>query len=319
MPSLPGFKRRPFSPPSTVIKLGLVVVAAGITGGVWQWQRQSGSNHTHLKANLAADPAPQAPANPPIEQVTVPGLPNPLRLLTALGASPAPPLEIPPLPMPQPLSPDEVWPAAPSQQPRPSFSDIDDVPWAAPILEDLAQRQFIKGFPDGTFRPNEPMTRAEFATQLSRLFVLVPQGARPITYTDVAPNHWAVPHIQAAVDKGFLTGYPDQTFRPEEQVTRLQVMLALANGLNLTSSSNPDRVLRDYLDANQVPPWAKPALIATLEANLVTRYPQVKRLDPHRVANRAEVVAMLRQTLVYTGQLSPLPPGNALPSDQPAY
>jgi hypothetical protein len=177
----------------------------------------------------------------------------------------------------------------------------------------------IKGFPDGTFRPNDPMSRAEFATQISRLFVLAPQDFRPVAYTDVVPNHWAVSHIQSAVGQGFLTGYPDQTFRPEEPVTRLQVILALANGLNLKSSSSPERVLRDYLDADQVPPWAKPALTATLEANLVTRYPQVKRLEPNRVASRAEVIAMLRQTLVYTGQLSPLPLGADPVSDQPAY
>ncbi|MFH7241655.1 MAG: S-layer homology domain-containing protein [Spirulina sp.] len=312
MPSLPGFKRRSARlQPKFALAVLIMGVAAGITGGFWQRQRQHPSNQTHLNSDL--------PGDHPVDQVTVPGFPNPLRLLASLRVRPAPPLEIPPPPMLQPLSPQEVWPSNPSQSPRPSFNDLDLAPWAAPILEDLAQRRFIKGFPDGTFRPNDPMSRAEFAAQLSRLFVLTPQELRPTAYTDVDANHWAVPHIQAAVEQGFLTGYPDGTFRPDEAVTRLQVMLALANGLNLKSSSSPDRVLRDYLDTDQVPAWAKPALIATLEANLVTRYPQVKRLEPNRNASRAEVVAMLRQTLVYTGQLSPLPPGFVPPPDQPAY
>ncbi len=312
MPSLPGFKRRSVRlHPKFVVMMLVMGVATGITGGFWQRQRQNPPNQTHLRSDL--------PGDYPVDQVTVPGIPNPLRLLASLRVRPAPPPDIPPLPMPQPLSPQEVWPAAAGQSPRPLFNDLDAAPWAAPILEDLAQRRFIKGFPDGTFRPNDPMSRAEFATQLSRLFVLTPEDLRPPTYADVDANHWAVPHIQAAVEKGFLMGYPDGTFRPEEAVTRLQVMLALANGLNLKSSSSPDRVLRDYLDADQVPPWAKPAVIATLEANLVTRYPQAKRLEPNRVASRAEVIAMLRQTLVYTGQLSPLPPGFDPPPDQPTY
>lgn len=305
MPVLPSLKR--LSHPKFATVMLVMGLATGMTGFVWRWQ------------SLRDSPQATPTLDPPIDQVTVPGFPNPLRRLPHLTRRPAPPLDIPPFLLPQPLPPHAVWPEAPSQQPRPYFSDSADVAWATPILEDLAQRRFIKGFPDGTFRPNTPMTRAEFATQLSRLFVLSPQTAPALGYTDVDPSHWASQPIQSAIDRGFLTGYPDQTFRPEENITRLQVMLALANGLNLQSSSSPDRVLQDYLDADQVPPWARSALITTLEANLMVNYPNPKRLEPNREATRAEVVAMLRQTLVYMGQLEPLLPGQAPPPDQPAY
>lgn len=290
----------------------LMGLGTGITGFVWRWH--SLSTQGQLVPRLE-----DASPDPPIDQVVVPALPNPWRMLSALNTQPAPPLEIPTLILPQPLPPHEVWPDAPSQQPRPYFSDSDEAAWVTPILEDLAQRRLIKGFPDGTFRPNEPMTRAEFATQLSHLFVLAPQSTSSTVYADVDPNHWAIQAIQTAIDTGFLTGYPDGTFRPEAKVTRLQVMLALANGLNLKSSSSPDRVLQDYPDAAQVPPWARTALITALEANLMVNYPNAKRLEPNRDATRAEVIAMLRQTLVYTGQLSPLPPGQPPLPDQPAY
>lgn len=305
MPVLPNLKR--LSHPKFATVTLVMGLATGMMGFAWRWQS--------LRDAPQATPTP----DPPIDQVMVPGFPNPLRRLPNLTTRSAPPLEIPPFLLPQPLPPDAVWPEVPSQQPRPYFSDSADVAWATPILEDLAQRRFIKGFPDGTFRPNTPMTRAEFATQLSRLFVLSAQTAPALGYTDVDPSHWAIHHIQSAIDRGFLTGYPDQTFRPEENITRLQVMLALANGLNLQSSSSPDRVLQDYLDADQVPPWARTALITTLEANLMVNYPNPKRLEPNRDATRAEVVAMLRQTLVYMGQLEPLLPGQTPPPDQPAY
>lgn len=303
----------PWSKPGLLLpKLTVVMVvmglAVGITGGVW---RRTGKMPQGTTAEV----------NTPVDSITVPSLPSPLRWLSILTAQPAPPLEVPSLPMPQPLSPQDVWPAAPSQ-PQPFFSDIGDVAWVAPILEDLAQRRLIQGFPDGTFRPQAPMTRAEFATQISLLFALTPRSALPSTdteYADVAPTHWAVNHIQAAIAMGFLTGYPDQTFRPDDKITRLQVLLALANGLNLQSSSSPDRVLQGYTDASQVPTWAKAGLITALEANLMVNYPDSRRLDPNRAASRAEVMAMLRQTLVYTGQLSPLLPGRLPLPDQPTY
>ena len=308
----------PFSPwpkpysPSLQLAVAILVagLAMGMTGHVGQWLDRKSSS------------APRVGVNTPVDRITVPGNPNPLRWLSVLTTQPAPPLEVPSPSIPQPLPPQAVWPAIPSQQPRPSFSDIDSGIWVAPILEDLAQRHLIKGFPDGTFRPNDPMTRAEFATQISLLFALAPRLASSSVeteYGDVAPNHWAINHIQSAIAMGFLTGYPDQTFRPEDEITRLQVLLALAKGLNLKSSSSPDQVLQAYPDANQVPSWAKSSLITALEANLMVNYPDPHYLEPNRAASRAEVMAMLRQTLVYTGHLSPLSPSAVPLPDQPTY
>ncbi|MEB3290863.1 MAG: S-layer homology domain-containing protein [Leptolyngbya sp.] len=287
-----------------IIALGL---AAGITGIIG---RRIGKP--------LIDQSPVA-TEVPVDRILVPGWPNPLQLLHSLTVEPAPPPEIPRLVLPQPLPPQEVWPESPNPLPRPYFRDGNEVPWVAPILDDLAQRRLIQGFPDGTFRPQDSMTRAEFATQLSHLFVLPPQDSPPRPYPDVDPNHWAMAHIQNAVAMGFLAGYPDHTFGPEDTITRIQVVTALAKGLNLQSSRSPDQVIQVYQDADQVPPWAKTALMTALEANLVVNYPHPQRLEPNREANRAEVIAMLRQALVYTGQLSPLPPNPAIPADQPVY
>lgn len=231
---------------------------------------------------------------------------------------PVPPLVVPPPVVPQPQPPEAVWPEPPILSTQRQFADVPPEAWITPILSDLAQRQLVSGFPDGSFRPEAPMSRAEFAAQINRLFVL---NSRPVqqTYPDLATTHWASGSIQSAMEMGFLSGYPDRTFRPEESVTRLQVILALSSGLSLKTSQHPDLVLRDYLDAHQVPAWAKAPVVAALEAEVVVNYPDTRKLDPNRLASRAEVVAMLRQALVYTGQLSPLPPGSVPPPDQPAY
>lgn len=231
---------------------------------------------------------------------------------------PVPPLVVPPPVVPQPQPPEAVWPEPPPLLSQRQFADVPPQAWINPILSDLAQRQLVSGFPDGSFRPEAPMTRAEFAAQINRLFVLNPRPVQQ-TYPDLATTHWASGSIQSAMAMGFLSGYPDRTFRPEASVTRLQVILALASGLSLKTSQPPDLVLRDYLDAHQVPAWAKAPVVAALEADVVVNYPDTRNLAPNRLASRAEVVAMLRQALVYTGQLSPLPPGYSPPPDQPAY
>jgi hypothetical protein len=229
-------------------------------------------------------------------------------------ASPAatPPLTVPPPVIPQPLPPDLAWPEPPIIFSQPGFVDVPTDHWVYPVLLDLTQRQLVAGFPDGSFRPATPMTRAEFATQLSRLFDLAP-SAEENSYADLSPDHWAYQHIQKALKMRFLTGYPNQTFQPEQTITRIQVVAALASGLSLKSSRSPDAVIKRYSDYQQVPPWAKTALVAALEADLVINFPDPAQLEPNRLANRAEVMAMMHQALVYTGKLPALPaPGSAV-------
>ncbi|MGB3199739.1 MAG: S-layer homology domain-containing protein [Nodosilinea sp.] len=216
-----------------------------------------------------------------------------------------------PLPVqPVPLPPQQAWPELPIVHGEPGFADLNSQHWAWPILADLRQRNLIEGFPDNTFRPAAPITRAEFATQMAQLFDLPlkqPELAEPTIYTDMAPSHWAYRSVQRAVQMGFLSGYPDAAFLPDQPISRLHVIVALANGLTLKSSSSATAILAPYSDRGQVPAWAMPALVAATEAGLVINYPSPHQLAPHRPATRAEVAVMLHRALVYTGTLSDVP------------
>lgn len=226
------------------------------------------------------------------------------------GRSRRQPLTVPLLVLPQPLPPQQAWPDLPLVQGHPGFTDLSSGHWAWPILADLSQRNLIAGFPDDTFRPADPMTRAEFATQLAQLFNL-PLGRSRLgaetLYTDMPPGHWAYGSVQHAVQMGFLSGYPDETFLPDQTISRLHVMVALANGLTLKSSSSATTVLKPYRDRGQVPPWAARSLVAATEAGLVVNHPDLSQLAPHRPASRAEVAAMLHRALIYTGTLQDVP------------
>ncbi|MBE9156930.1 S-layer homology domain-containing protein [Nodosilinea sp. LEGE 06152] len=222
----------------------------------------------------------------------------------------SPPLTVPLPVLPQPLPPQQAWPDLPLVQGQPGFSDLNSGHWAWPILNDLNQRKVIAGFPDGTFRPADPMTRAEFATQLAQLFNLPLERSRlgeETFYTDMTPNHWAYGNVQQAVQMGFLSGYPDGTFLPDQTVSRIHVIVALANGLLLKSSRSATTALKPYSDQNQVPPWALAPLVAATEAGLVVNYPDRNQLAPNRLASRAEVAVMLHRALVYTGTLQDVP------------
>ncbi|MBE9110265.1 S-layer homology domain-containing protein [Nodosilinea sp. LEGE 07298] len=216
-----------------------------------------------------------------------------------------------PLPvLPQPLPPQQAWPALPLVQGQPGFSDLNSGHWAWPILVDLSQRNLIAGFPDNTFRPADPMTRAEFAAQLNQLFNLPLERSRLAgenTYTDVATSHWAYSSVQQAVQMGFLSGYSDETFLPDQTISRIHVIVALASGLTLKSNSSATTVLKPYSDRGQVPPWAARSLVAATEAGLVVNYPDLNQLAPYRPASRAEVAVMLHRALVYTGTLQDIP------------
>ncbi|NJL49066.1 MAG: S-layer homology domain-containing protein [Leptolyngbyaceae cyanobacterium SM2_5_2] len=195
----------------------------------------------------------------------------------------------------------------PLSAPAPRFTDVSLDHWIYPQLTDLAARQLVAGFPDGSFRPAATMTRAELATQLVRVFDLV-NHVPASQYPDVPPSHWAGDSISRALQMRFLTGFPDQTFRPDQNATRLEVIMALANGLSLRSSRPPQTALQVYQDAQQIPDWAKVPLVAALDAGLMAIDPEATKLDPQRLASRAEVIALVHQALVYTGSLRALPP-----------
>ncbi|MDR1588760.1 MAG: S-layer homology domain-containing protein [Oscillospiraceae bacterium] len=103
-----------------------------------------------------------------------------------------------------------------------AFSDLDVGSWYYQDVAYLQHNGIIKGYPDGTFRPNDPITRAEFAVIASRFDKL--ESNVPNTFSDVEDSYWAAGYINSAVAKGWITGYPDGTFKPKEYITRAEVV-----------------------------------------------------------------------------------------------
>lgn len=172
--------------------------------------------------------------------------------------------------------------------------------WGQAYIEALASRKIFAGFEDGSFRPNDPVTRVQFATIIKNAFAPTPQRVG-FQFVDVSSNFWGNEAIEIAYQGGFISGYPDGSFRPNEPITRLEAIAGLAKGLGVAAGDL--RVLSVYADVNQIPDWASAAVAGATQRGLVVSYPSGDRLNPNLKATRAEVAAFIYQALVNAGKL----------------
>ena len=110
------------------------------------------------------------------------------------------------------------------------YSDVTKADWYAYAVSYMTENKLIMGYPDGTFRPNNPISRAEFAAIASRFDQLKPGLSLP--FNDVKAGHWAYDVIASAADKGWVNGYPDGSFKPENKITRAEVVSTTNRMLN---------------------------------------------------------------------------------------
>jgi S-layer homology domain len=182
--------------------------------------------------------------------------------------------------------------------------------WAEPFIRILVEKGIISSYPDGNFRPDKPVSRAEFAALLNKAFDLqqVREGAK---FKDVPTKYWAAEVIQKAYRGGFLTDYPNKTFAPNQNILRIESLVSLTNGRKLSPSGNL-ALNNVFGDAAQVPSYGQNSLIAATQNCLAVskEYDSTKlpggNFGPNTVATRADVAAYIHQTLVAAGKLPAL-------------
>ncbi len=196
---------------------------------------------------------------------------------------------------------------AASPTPRAGATNFIDVPpdyWARPYITALAASGIVSGYAGDYFRPNQTITRAEFAALVQDAFnnQSVPGTTE---YKDIDANFWGIPAINSATRTGFLQGYPGDIFRPTQEIPRVQVLVALASGLKLPTPTT-EQGLQSYQDAGEIPNYAREKVAAATNAGIVANYPDRNLLAPNRNATRAEVAAMVYQAMVQQGKLKPV-------------
>lgn len=136
-----------------------------------------------------------------------------------------------------------------------TFPDVDADYWARPFIQVLAQQGIITGYPDGTYRPQQGVDRDEFAAIIRQAFnreqvTDIPSGA---VFKDVPQGNWATRPIEEAYETGFMKDFANEQFRPHKELSKVEALVALSNGLDL--SYDPDRAT--ITRASQAQPQGK--------------------------------------------------------------
>lgn len=270
------------------LKAGMTGAAAGVAGvAIGQGA-----------ATPSPTPAGVTPAEP-----TPAGTPTPATPQTAKPDSAASPAATPT----RPADSAPMLSAAATSAPKAAvkFNDLPDNYWAKPYIDALSSRGLISGYKDGTYKPDQPVTRAQIANIVSRTFELQ-ADQKSIDFTDVGSDYWAKDSIAEVVKGGFMKGFPNNTFSPEAPVTRAQALTTLVTGLKLETPTNVQTALSRYTDANAIPKWANEKIAAATAGNLVVNYPKIEELEPTAPTTRAELAAMIYQALANEGVVEPV-------------
>lgn len=219
-----------------------------------------------------------------------------ITLLTpASGGEPTPdPTPDPtPEPTPTPTSTSTPTPTlTPTPTPTPGaavyLTDVKDH-WATQEIEKLMALGYVEGYPDGKFRPDNGITRAEFIKLLTLALKLEQKTGK--VYADTE-SHWAKDYIAIANAYGIAGGYNDATFAPDEPLTREQMAVMIANALELPLTVEEP----GFNDMALVSDWAKSAILAAKKNGIILGYPDME-FKPSAGATRAEAVNIIVKAL----------------------
>ena len=184
-----------------------------------------------------------------------------------------------------------------------SFPDVPQGHWAACDIDKLAMNDVVVGYPDGFYKPNRSISRAEFATMLVKGFNLDDcDMERTSLFSDVPRGNWANAAIAKAVDENLLKGYPNGQFKPNNHVTRAEALTSIAKGMTCDiDKCKAEEILSRYKDGASVPGWARIPVAKSLESGALKDAPNPNMIMPHKDASRAEVASMLQTVRVALG------------------
>lgn len=203
-----------------------------------------------------------------------------------------------PSPTPSP-TPTPTPSPTPTPTPIPTIEFLDAADhWAVKSIKQAVMSGIIYGYGDGTFRPTEDATRAQFVTMVGRAFKLESaDGGLDFADAGKVPA-WARGFYAKLIEEKIISGYEDDTLRPSKPLTRTEMTVILVRALGI--EPDPNAVV-SFADANDIPAWARPYIAAAYEAGLIEGVGG-NRFAPQAEAMRAEVVTLLLAALEYKKQ-----------------
>ena len=170
---------------------------------------------------------------------------------------------------------------------NPNLNDISEH-WAKKEINQFISSGYVNGYEDGTFRPDNSITRAEFVKLVNKYFGF--NNKEDIKFSDINTNDWYYKDICIASKAGYINGYEDKTFKPNKTITREEVSKIL-----ITIKNKQDNVydkLNKYPDKNKVSNWAKPYIEGAIEQGYL-QGDDLGLLNPTNNITRAESITIL--------------------------
>ena len=163
--------------------------------------------------------------------------------------------------------------------------------WAESVITQWQSKGLIQGYEDGTFKPGNTITRAEFVTLMNNAKGFWSEGG--INFSDVKNGSWFYSAVARAVAAGYVKGYSDGSFKPNNTITRAEAAVMIANTAKL--SANEAGAYR-FTDIGSIPAWARGSVGAVVAAGYMTGYPDGS-FDANASISRAEAVSSLNRML----------------------
>lgn len=172
------------------------------------------------------------------------------------------------------------------------FIDVSEDHWAREPIEYLATMGIMRGYPDETFKPEKPLTRAELATLLVKAKKFEIKKTTKKLAPDLPKDHWASPYIEVALKRKYLAGYPDGTFKPNKEVTRTEAVIIFSRFSGLALKKKIESKPFPDVSVNH---WAAPAISAA-KVNGLLEYLSGKKFEGDKFLTRAEAAEILSKT-----------------------
>lgn len=162
--------------------------------------------------------------------------------------------------------------------------------WAQEVIQKWLDKKLASGYTDGTFRPNNPITRAEFMILVNNVFGFT--NEKDIAFTDVNEGQWFYDTVRKAVAAGYIEGYSDGSLKPNNSITREEVATIIAKIMKLELNSSKTEIFADKEKIN----WSKGYIGAVVNKGLMKGYPD-GTFRPQNNITRAEALYALNNIM----------------------
>ncbi|HIW34504.1 MAG TPA: S-layer homology domain-containing protein [Candidatus Paenibacillus intestinavium] len=178
------------------------------------------------------------------------------------------------------------------------FTDVSG--WSKESIELLASKLILNGVNATTFEPDRAITRAEFASIISKALGLL-NTSNASDFTDVSTDYWYTDAVATVAQLGLMNGYPDGTYRPSQQITREEAMVIVARVMSylesnlVLSTDEIDNILAEYSDQDQLSNWSRTDIALTVREGIIMG--NIGRLNAKDNITREQIAAIIVRLL----------------------